>query len=71
MINSLYHDVKYEYLCRNFFASDKLAIDIASMLFMIETAENILLDATNKKSAKIKHTLDEMTMDKMLIEKQK
>jgi hypothetical protein len=38
MINSLYHDVKYEYLCRNFFVSDKLAIDIASMLFMIETA---------------------------------
>lgn len=58
MINSLYHDVKYEYLLRNFFVNDKLAIDIASMLFMIENAENILLDATNKKSIHIKHTLD-------------
>jgi len=38
MINSLYHDVKYEYLCRNFFVSDKLATNIAAMLFMIETA---------------------------------
>jgi hypothetical protein len=58
MINSLYHDVKYEYICRNFFVSDKLAIDIGSMLFMIETAENIILDATNQKSSNIKNTLD-------------
>jgi hypothetical protein len=38
--------------------SDKLAIDIGSMLFMIETAENIILDATNQKSSNIKNTLD-------------
>jgi hypothetical protein len=58
MINSLYHDVKYEYLCRNFFVNDKLSIEIASMFFMIENAENIIIEATNKKSLHIKHTLD-------------
>lgn len=43
MVNSLYHDAKYEYMCRNFFVSDKMASDIASILFMIENTENILI----------------------------
>lgn len=40
MINSLYHDIKYEYMCRNFFINDKLASEIASLIFVIECVEN-------------------------------
>ena len=58
MINSLYHDVKYEYMCRNFFINDKLACDIASIFFMIENAENMLLDASKKNYGQL-HPNDE------------
>ncbi len=36
MINSLYNDIKYEYMCRNFFINDKVASEIAANLFIIE-----------------------------------
>lgn len=67
MINSLYHDIKYEYMCRNFFVNDKLASEIAATIFIIEGVENILLDITNHKSKYNKNTTDEVTIEKIML----
>ncbi len=71
MINSLYNDVKYEYMCRNFFVNDKLATDIASIFFIIENIESMFSDVNNKKSLLLRNTLQEMNVSKMLIDSQK
>ena len=58
MINSLYHDIKYEYMCRNFFVNDKLANEIAAILFLIEVVENTLMAVTNPRSSNNLKTTD-------------
>lgn len=69
MINSLYHDIKYEYMSRNFFVNDRLASEIAAILFIIEGVENILLQLTNNKSRSNKNTTDEVAIEKIMIDK--
>jgi hypothetical protein len=66
MINSLYHDIKYEYMCRNFFVNDKLASEIAAIIFLIEVVENTLLEVTTPKSKYNPKTTDEITVDKII-----
>jgi len=51
MIDSLYHDIKYEYIARNFFVNDKAAVDIAALLFMIQCVERYMMDAASVISA--------------------
>lgn len=46
-MNSLYHDVKFEYLCKNLFINDQLASEIAANLFIIEGVENLLMEASS------------------------
>jgi hypothetical protein len=47
MIDSLYHDIKYEYIARNFFVNDKTAVDIAALIFMIQCVERYMMDSAS------------------------
>lgn len=50
MLNSLYHDHKFEYLFRNFFISDERACDLAATIFIIECVETTLRRLRNSRA---------------------
>ena len=58
MINSLYNDIKYEYMCRNLFINDKVASEIAANLFIIEGVQNTFNEITNNRSRYNQNTTD-------------
>ena len=66
-MNSLYHDVKFEYLCKNLFINDQLASEIAANLFIIEGVENLLMEASS--SGFETKGLDEVSIQKMMLDK--
>jgi hypothetical protein len=56
-------------MCRNFFVNDKLANEIAAILFLIETVENTLIAVTNPRVATNPKTTDEVAIDSVITQK--
>lgn len=58
-------------MCRNLFINDKMAKEIASLFFMIENMEEMIADNENRKESNNSYILDDQTISKRLVEKQK